>query len=674
MIVLFAIFLSLSRGGTIAMIVALVTTMGLFYRADQVSYRTFFVAGGLVVLMLCMLSLYGYEKISSRLDDFSAGSLEEIDSHKGRRSIWAANVASIQAGGFFGSGAGSHREIYRIYMEKPCRTEYTHAENGYLQLATENGILGACVLLLAIGSIAAISFQAIRSQNSPRIALCVSAVIASLTASLVHSVVDFVWFIPACLSMTLLLVACAVNLSKLKLEPQKDRRTLHNASTQGQVWASKQWWLTAGVATLLAGVWMSTVMVGPAIASLSWDRYLRASIANAKLTQFRNLQEEDSETAASHEMYINEMMAELQEHVRWYPQSARAHLRLANRHIQQFEQEQHHNNNAMEISQIRDAAMASDFTSSQELRQWLTRAFGGNSQHLYQAYGHAWQAIRLNPLQGQAYLYLANLCFLAGHQVNAIDAYLDQSLRVRPQDSDILFEVGKQHLLLGRVEQTVDYWTRAFDNDSSHQRQIVQYMAGQVAAATFVEYFHPDWRTLAMIWQRYREVGQPEDLLFLLHYSASLAEADSQNQKLATQRHIWLALAMMQSHVDQADAALISLQKAYQVAPSNYYTRHALGFALLKAQQYQFAEPHLRWCLARKPRDKQLQDALIRVAKKGALSHVLIAQQPERQFNKMERPLSPISQSIPDRKGWNGESDAQAPSQSSSPAGWTPSP
>ena len=376
--------------------------------------------------------------------------------------------------------------------------------------------------------------------------------------------------------------------------------------------------------------------MGPAVASIHWDRYLRASIADTKLEQTpaKNLLGEESNIAASHDMVIAEMMGELQQVVYWYPGSARAHLRLASRHLQQFDLEQLHSGNAMGISQIRDAAMASGFTSSQELCAWLMRAFGENCRHLYQAYRHAWQAVRLDPLQGEAYLHLANLCFLAGQPYEAIDAYVDQSLRVRPQETNVLFEAGKQQLLLGHYEKAVTYWTRAFASQGPHQRQIVQHMAGQISAATFMDVFHPDWQTLGMVWTRYREVGQPEDLRLLTSYAVRTAAEASHHQTLAKQAHIWLTLAFMQSQLDQTSAALVSLRKAYQVAPSNYSVRHALGFALLKSRQFHSAQAHLHWCLTRKPGDKNLQAALIRAAKGSLADPVLIARQPTGQPGK----------------------------------------
>lgn len=610
LIVVVAALLSLSRGGAISMAVALITAMVLLYRKGLTTSRTFFAAGAAIVITIGILSLHGYEKLSSRLDDLTVGSLEEVDAKSGRRKIWAANAAAIQAGGFFGSGAGSHRDIYRVYLQEPYSKEYTHAENGYLQIVSENGFLGGLLLFCTLGICGTACARVLCARTSSQMAICAAAVTASLAASVVHSIVDFVWFIPACMSVTLLLVACAINLSHLS-RPS-------GASHQRQpVPLTRLRWVELSFAVFLIGGWMVSVLFGPGMASIHNDRYLRASIAsrNSLQRQIATNSDTDTENSSTQEMYLAEMLSQLQEAVRWHPQSARIHARLANRHLQQFELLQQRSGNAMTTTQIRDAAMASGFATPKELREWLSRAFAQNISHLYRAYFHARQAIKLNPLQGEVYLYLAELCFLEGRTPDAIDAYLNQSLRVRPQDCDILLEVGKQHLLLGNIEQASDYWSRAFRSKGPHQWRIIQYMAGQIAAAEFIEIFQPDWQTLNRLWNRYRKFGQPEDLQVLMQYAASTAETGCQGESDSRKVTIWFTLAAMQSFLDENDNAIVSLRRAYEIDPSRYLVRRALGHALLKAEQYQSAEKQFRWCLARRPNDKSNQVLLVRAVK-----------------------------------------------------------
>ena len=108
------------------------------------------------------------------------------------------------------------------------------------------------------------------------------------------------------------------------------------------------------------------------------------------------------------------MIQELSAVVRRYPACHAAHSALANRSLQLFNLKQEASDNPMPASQIFGAAAASQFRSSADLRAWLDRAVGPNSQWLDRAHVHARAAVRLAPLEGEPYAVLAEVCFLAG--------------------------------------------------------------------------------------------------------------------------------------------------------------------------------------------------------------------------------------------------------------------
>jgi tetratricopeptide (TPR) repeat protein/O-antigen ligase len=603
-IVMSAVLLSLSRGGAIAMAVALTITLLLLYRAGLIAFRTIYAGCGVVIVMIGILSIYGYDRVENRLNDLTAGSLEKVDNQGGRRKIWAANIAAIHSGGLFGSGAGSHRQIYPVYLEHPYPKTFTHAECGYLQIITENGFLGGCILLIALSFTGYYCFRFITGKFSPRIVLCTSAVTASLAASVLHSLIDFVWYIPACMSLALLQLACALNLYRLSL----------SSGRQQQYFVSlvRSRWIEMGLAVLLVGTWMTSVLLGPAIASIPADRYLRASLADRKNLQHQiNTQADQQVETGSSPVHLEWMMSNLNDILRWHPYSSWAHHKLATRYLQLFESAQDISGNFMTTSMVRDAAIASEFESPKNLHQWLIRAFGGNANNLYKAIFHARRAIALNPLHGESYLLMAQLCFLEGRNLQDVDTYLSQSLRVRPQDVDVLFEVGKHQLLIGQVDQAIEYWRNAFRSRGSHQMQMMQYMTGQISASDFIGFFQPDWFSLAVLWKRYCNLGNSEDLKVLANYGAKIAQADCLNSSIAEQTHIWLTLSSMQSHMDDLEGALSSLHQAYKIAPNNYRVRRSLGHALIRDCQYRQAESHFRWCLARQPNNKGIQRALI---------------------------------------------------------------
>jgi tetratricopeptide (TPR) repeat protein len=610
-VVLLGIALSFSRGGALALATATVTVGVVYWRWRLVDSKYLYGLAGLSLVMLGLLSIYGYDQLSGRLDDFASGSVETLDQGEGRRRVWLANVAAIEHGGMFGSGAGSHAEICPVYLSEPTQKEFTHAENGYLQITTENGPLGAGLLVAGIALVGAWSVGCLRRLEEPAGQLCFGAAAAGLAASLVHSLVDFVWYIPACMSLTLALAACVLRLSQLSLPKEAQAAT-------ARTWPWPRW-LESGAVIAMLAAWTMYAFVGPGVAALHWDRYLRDQVGGARLFGERlSLLNEDELTAsdlAMREPLARSMEQHLEDTLRWDPSFARAHLKLAARCVQRFEQEQQNGQNSMALQQVREAAQVSKFTSPDELRAWLKRAFGANSDLLYRAHAHARRAAALAPLEGAAYVFLANLDFLDVKTVDASDAYIAQAERVRPYDGDVLFEVGKQLYAHGRYDAGMQQWARCFANPGPHQLRIVNLLAGRMPARDFLEAMHPDWRTLREIWARYRDQGQPQDLADLIAYATQLGQGEAGGGQAIPPVYGWLWQALMHEDLGQHDQALACLERAYQCDQHVFGVRLKLGFALKDAGRYSEAEPHLRWCLARRPENKDLSIALLDITK-----------------------------------------------------------
>ena len=427
-IVVLAILMTLSRGGAVALAAAATTIVALYWRRRLVDQQYLFGLAGLVVLVVAVLSIYGYDRVVARLDDFAEGSVESLDAQQGRRTIWSTNLAALEAGWLTGAGAGSHREINPAYLPRPVAKEYTHAENGYLQVATENGLPAAVLLLTGIGLCGYWCVAGFRRAGDDKTVILCGAAAAGLAASAVHSVIDFVWYIPACMSLTVVLAACAMRLTQLTL-PRDQRRQTHRVPHPAA-------WMALASVVLLAGSWSVHTFAGPAIADIHWNRYLRAAVDDGQLSRqlLKSLAESaDADVTRPQQSLSDTMTYQLEQAVYWDPAFARAHARLADRYMAQFELRLRGEANTMEINQIRDAAVASDFQSPDELRAWLQRAFGQSTQLLYRALAHAHRAVELCPLEGESYLYLADLCFLDGGSYPAAQAYVDQGLRVHPR-------------------------------------------------------------------------------------------------------------------------------------------------------------------------------------------------------------------------------------------------
>ncbi|MGI9427518.1 MAG: O-antigen ligase family protein, partial [Bythopirellula sp.] len=344
-VVTLGVLLSLSRGGAAAFATAVTFAVAAYYRRGLVNGNSLFGLAMLGAIVVGLLSFTGYEQVSDRLDDFVAGSVEGLDKNEGRRKIWAANLDAIQAGTFFGAGAGSHREIYHLYLPESLTREYSHAENGYLQIATENGWVGIFLLSAALIAIGWWCVTALMRSSTDYAFLLAVGITASLLASVVHSVVDFVWFIPSCMSLTIILAACALRLSQLEARS-------HSTARCSVIWPRPRWIGMTAAAAAVAG-WAIATTWGPATAATHHDKYLIAAKLNREQS-FRRLTANSDLAEATDDVRANTESAifHLRNTLAHNPRSARAHLRLAGKYLNYFHLLQQSAANSMSADQI----------------------------------------------------------------------------------------------------------------------------------------------------------------------------------------------------------------------------------------------------------------------------------------------------------------------------------
>jgi O-antigen ligase/tetratricopeptide (TPR) repeat protein len=633
-LVLFAGLLSLSRGGMVAIALALGLTTALCWRAWSGSKGLLAVLAGTVVLVALLLNIFGLDGVNRRIDDFRAGSLEQLDRSKSRRSIWTAAARGIREFSIFGTGVGSHCDVYPIYYspelyEEPIDREFTHAENSYAQIGLETGIAG---LLLLAGAMVCCGFWCVGGlirARSARVVACLAAVTGSLAAAAVHAVVDFIWYVPACVVMIVILAACAARLWRHSgAQSERVRHagtTVREVAPSGRMLPRLAYLAVVAVFTPL-GAWAVKDQAQSAMAEPAWDAYRKSRAASDKSPEPK-----DSEGPETSEVRRRAQAAEihriglLRNVLARQPDRARAHLELAQSYLRLFDMIQTESENPMSLGNVRDAALRSRFPSREALDGWLDRAVGEHARYLDFALRHAYRAVSLCPLQGRGYLYLAELCFLGNAGEEWKSACIEQGLRVRPYDGDVLHTAAAEAFLAGRYDRWLELARRSFQCGRHYQQRLIEDLVGRTPQEALeemiqaiVQTFQPDMVALRILSANARASGRPEQLVWLQRHCAERAEADARSSCGDTAARLWNEARQNYAAIGDAIRAEQCAQRAAASDPQNFEARYGLGLTLLAQRRPAEAEPHLRWCVRRRPNESGIE-AKWKEALKGRL-------------------------------------------------------
>ncbi len=601
-IVSFAGLLAYSRGGIVVLFIAAATCVGIYARTSILGRKSLVAlasAGGVVGVALW---IHGYRAVSVQVESLTTASLDTLDRNQGRRNIWGANWDAICRDPILGSGAGSHAEVYPTYFPHPTDVEYTLAECGYLQVLLETGLPGFTLVVLGVLMCSWWCAGCLRNARSPKFVACAGAVTSGLVVSVVHSVFDFVWYLPACMSIAVILAACACRLFQLAAN--------RPAGYSSSVTAPRAVWLVAGAAGIAVAVAMVSTWLGPGLAAPHWDRYLTTSLATDSRDPLWLMNREQNEQYRSFMETTTSMREQLQHALAHDPDDPRANLRMAAMCLRLFDHLQHSSENAMNLAQIRDAALASQFPSREAQDRWLRLAIGQNRKYLDQALVHTHRALRLCPLQGQGYIYLAELAFLEGKPSRARSQYVGQALKVRPYQGAVLFAAGREAALAGQLPLAVDLWKRAFHQDPDQREAIIALLAPQMPASFFVSQFQPDLRGMHKLFDRYRGLARHDQARVVGDSFVAMLERAARDATGLKAANLWRLAQSVYHYLGNQPQATQCAREALSMAPNNFSLRYRVAMTLCQQQQYEQAYEHLMWCVQRKPDDPTLRRRL----------------------------------------------------------------
>jgi lipopolysaccharide biosynthesis regulator YciM len=414
--------------------------------------------------------------------------------------------------------------------------------------------------------------------------------------------------------IVLLLAACARRLDQLAAacrsgsSPAASKRVAIEPSTSHPTGTPlpRAAGFAAAAITVACSLWSMPQLQQHTHGESYWFDYLRLALPQKGMAAASS---DDAEvTDAERTAEFKQRLTALNATVKHDPSHARAQLRLASSYLAAFDHLQQQSDDPMSLSQLRDAAQAAQFDSIDSMRDWLDRAVGKNVRYLDAAARHAKKAVQLCPLQGQAYVHLAELRFLEDLAPQHGAALLQQALLVRPQSATVQFAVGRQRWLDGKVEEALESWKFAFHQDKNSREQILTLLVGNVPAPVLLNSLQPDLTALQQLETRYLNDQQPlaEYPVVARAYAAALKkelanpECDQPVERL-------IAAAAVYNRLKDQEATEACLHRALEIDRSSFVAHKMYGVYLYEHEEYAEATQHLNWCVRMAPQDRWLR-------------------------------------------------------------------
>jgi O-antigen ligase/tetratricopeptide (TPR) repeat protein len=603
-VVLTAGLLTFSRGGMIALGVAAVSCLSGFIAAGFLNRSH--TIGLIAASLLAGTVLAGYDgpRLAAQLQTLAGSTWDEIDHGQVRRRIWAACLQGSREFPILGVGVGAHAVAYETWFEpKRDECQFDHAENGYLQILFEAGLAGITILVLCLAQVAGKVCTAWRRLRSADERAAVAAIASALLASCVQSGADFVWYIPGCMALTVLLAGLLFAIEGGPLPRTVDRR-LHR-------W---NWGVALG-AVLLAAVLFAGSQWGSVRAASAADQFLACCVVADRLEAVHDpldgtsIEQPDDGTSWQD---TEERIALAEAVIHRDPADALMHVRLARLYLMQFDQCQQASAVPLGVTQIREAALASraKFQSLAEQNAWLDRVVGDSRIWLERALRHARQGLRLCPLLGEGYVTLAEVAFMEGYGEGMRRRLVGQALAVRPRDGSVLYFAGSEAALRGDIENALRHWREAGSTSVSVQRRVLIQLDRQVPVDFLLQNFSLDVDTLGWYYAQLRGSQREDEWR-----SVGVRLVEELSARAATERgsaaaHWWREAETIYRELGQTRDAIKALQRAVLCAPERFDGHRSLGYRLMDEGEWEAARSEFEWCLRRHPDDDALRQAL----------------------------------------------------------------
>ncbi len=618
----FAVLLSLSRGGTMSLAAVGLVATGMLLKCGRITPKVASACLGVLLLIGTALTIHGMDRVNARLDTIwtEVGAIfsdTEDANLAGRREVWQAAVQTINDFPVLGTGIGSHAAVTKAYMPPTDKRIFTHAENSYLNLGVETGLigLGIAVTSLVIGFICCIVvfFKGTAQEQGIAIALT-----SGLTAGTVHAGGDFIWYVPACSTLMMLFGACAVKLASSHIQAiSLPRVTLDRVSATIA---------SAGAVAVL--VFVGHRQLQAAKAQVFFEDSIKQSRTLEKLSRQNTSQialhaskhEKKAPQSSADSTDERDILAALEDRIdslektaALQPDHTQAWTDLAFCKLEHFGLTRRIAGERISLNDIRQTVEQTSFESAEARTAWLQKITGDRFEDLTQAMNAALQAITVNPCAGSAWCVLAATSFLNTQDSGLPQACIDQALRVRPHEGQVLFEAANQAEMNGDENRAMQLRQQCFAECPSERGRVLNVLLPMVSGVDVCELLQPDVAGLRSIDGLWSRSSSKEDMKPVKEQRLAKVYEAAQHVQGTTQSNLLYEAAIIERTLGNTENAAATITAALGANPNNYQMRLVHIDLALATGDTATAKKEIDWCLLRRPDSQKLQGRIQRL-------------------------------------------------------------
>lgn len=618
-LVVVGVMSSFSRGGMIACGTALaVALIGLWRGFKPGGAMAAVVLGG-GAACLGLLALTDQDQLQLKLDQLLSAEADQMDTGGNRRAVWNADAKVIRQFPLLGTGVGSHRDVYTLYMDNYADfslAEMTHAESSFVHAALETGLVGAGCLVIALLVLLLRLLAGIFRASSDSGRACAVVVLASGLAAILHAIVDFIWYVPAIVVVSLVLAAIGLRSAGPRFGTDQDRGLwfprigwaglgglclLGLLNIQPQLWnritAEREWHAALLLKEPLRQVEPQQQLAAGDALLVDEDPPARTPAEQAQYDAAL-----DAEFEKAKIRYMAQRIDHLHRSLLAEPSQHRVRLALASDLIQMFNLLQMKSDNPFPLKMLCDTVRSADFASQDAMNEWLQRTCGQRIRLVHTADRLLRQSLADCPVQGHAYMTLLETNFLNDPQDAQHQPLVDQAILVRGHDPRIQLVAGYEAILRQDPATGLKLWNSVFHSNQRFRQNIVQLAAPSRPAEFFLQHFQPSALELQDVLLVYENLKRPRDVTVLLQaLCAAIPEESQELDEEDQRRDLLLAGYDYARRLEDLELATTFLATAIQDFPFDFKPRYLMGMTLIELERPEEALTWLQWCYDHDP-------------------------------------------------------------------------